>query len=284
MPMPNKKIMDTGWKVGFILAACGCVVYYLFQACWGETEITKPHWWGNETAAVTRFHFGYFIERLLWPSVAVALAGGVGGSVVGHVLGLGRTGSPEDADLTTDDVKRLKWVLCLQGLSIGLFLPGLFVPCITMTPHVQPSPGRMDWIRLLTGIFGGDPKPQDISIVSGIRHLLSSGDLLIGLIILLFSVVFPAVKNGIVSYTAYQKLVSSEFRRNGEGTAFHVMSQLGKWSMLDVMVLALCVVAFKTFPLGSTIELRYGTYLFAGSVILSMVSTSLLKGHQDARC
>jgi paraquat-inducible protein A len=56
-----------------------------------------------------------------------------------------------------------------------------------------------------------------------------------------------------------------------------IMEKLGKWSMLDVFVIASLVVCFKGFPGGTHIQVQWGIYLFALSVLLSMLATQAVK-------
>ena len=45
---------------------------------------------------------------------------------------------------------------------------------------------------------------------------------------------------------------------------------VGKYSMVDVFVVALLVVAAQTLPGGTTIELRWGAYAFAAAALLAI--------------
>jgi paraquat-inducible protein A len=53
----------------------------------------------------------------------------------------------------------------------------------------------------------------------------------------------------------------------------HLMHQYGKWSMLDVFVVALLVVAVKLGAVAS-VETHYGLYAFGSAVLLTMVITA----------
>ena len=55
----------------------------------------------------------------------------------------------------------------------------------------------------------------------------------------------------------------------------HWLSVLGKWSMLDVFVVAVLIASVKLGSIAS-IEIHYGLYVFAASVILMMVATHLI--------
>ncbi len=48
--------------------------------------------------------------------------------------------------------------------------------------------------------------------------------------------------------------------------------------MLDVFVIAALVVCYKGYPGGTHIRLQWGIYVFAISVMLTMVATYVVKG------
>ncbi len=51
----------------------------------------------------------------------------------------------------------------------------------------------------------------------------------------------------------------------------------GSWSMLDVFVVAVVLVGFKEFPGGTRFYREIGLVFFSVSVLLTMVSSALLK-------
>jgi paraquat-inducible protein A len=55
------------------------------------------------------------------------------------------------------------------------------------------------------------------------------------------------------------------------------MHLYGKWSMLDVFVVAVLVVAVKLGAIAD-VEMRFGLYAFAASVLLTMFITSRIVG------
>jgi paraquat-inducible protein A len=107
------------------------------------------------------------------------------------------------------------------------------------------------------------------SVATGIIALLREGQVFLFLLITGFSIVLPILKlwvlYGIVSKSAAMK---ARVRRQ-----LHWMHRYGRWSMLDVFVVAVLVVAVKLGSLAS-VDMRYGLYAFAGSVLLTMLITS----------
>lgn len=149
--------------------------------------------------------------------------------------------------------------LCCFGVAV-------FAPCFTIYPKFGGG-----WPeRFATWLDSGAVEPQTFSLLGGIGHLLHDGEFLIGGVLLIFSVLFPTAK---LLATLYLAQVESKRAEKFAGLLAH----LGKWSMLDVFVIAGIVISFKTFPLGTRIDPRWGIGLFAVSVLLGMVGTHFLK-------
>ena len=107
------------------------------------------------------------------------------------------------------------------------------------------------------------------SVLSGILSLLEEGQFFIFLIIGCFSVVIPILKL-VILYILVSGAQASDERMK---KYLHWMHLYGKWSMLDVFVVAVLVVAVKLGVIAS-VEMHYGLYAFAGSVLLTMYVTA----------
>ena len=67
-------------------------------------------------------------------------------------------------------------------------------------------------------------------------------------------------------------------------TAFgRMFAALAPYAMVEVFLLALLVLVIKGLPGGSRIELQSGAWLFAGSVLLSLLAAGLLKSAGTAK-
>lgn len=110
------------------------------------------------------------------------------------------------------------------------------------------------------------------SLISGLRQLVANGQLLIAAVIVLFSLCVPVVK-AIVIWIA-----SSE--REHRSSLLTIADRFGKWSMLEVFIAALVIVALKLGPVVDA-TLHYGAYLLASSVLLSGLASQLL-AHEPA--
>ena len=107
------------------------------------------------------------------------------------------------------------------------------------------------------------------SIFSGLVQLLEEGRIFLFVIILLFSVVMPIIKLGVLFRLLGSTADSSEVLHR----YLRLMHQYGKWSMLDVFVVALLVVAVKLGAVAS-VETHYGLYAFGSAVLLTMAITA----------
>lgn len=110
------------------------------------------------------------------------------------------------------------------------------------------------------------------SILSVIWTLYTDQELLLAGILLLFSIIFPVLKI-LCLITASIYVKGHLIRRD---RLFVYLDWLGKWSMLDVLVLALTVFYAKSTGLAEATSLP-GIYFFTASVILTMIATAQIK-------
>ena len=157
-------------------------------------------------------------------------------------------------------------IRCLLGLASVLLGLGLVAPCMTIQPNFGAYSSWVQWIKPDLAA------PTTYSIFGGIWGLTCNESTGLGLLLLSFSVVFPAVKLTML----WRGLVQIE-RGQPTGVALWVTHHAGKFSMLDVMVIALLVIAIKGLPGGTTIVVGWGLFAFAGSVILSMLASVLVR-------
>lgn len=137
-----------------------------------------------------------------------------------------------------------------------LLLAGLAAPIITLRKFV-----------LIESTF---------SILSGAIELLREGQIFIFLIIAGFSIVLPILKLLVL----YRIVSNKKVPKAKAKKQLHWMHVYGKWSMLDVFVVALLVVAVKLEAIAD-VEMRFGIYAFAGSVLLTMLITSRIVSLTD---
>ena len=107
------------------------------------------------------------------------------------------------------------------------------------------------------------------SVLSGVAELLREGQWFLFLLIGGFSIVLPVLKLSVLYLLVSKRLART--RRLHQ--YLHWMHLYGKWSMLDVFVVAILVVAVKLDAIAD-VQMRYGLYAFAGSVLITMFITA----------
>lgn len=106
------------------------------------------------------------------------------------------------------------------------------------------------------------------SLLSGVAALWSEGQYLLFLIIGGFSVVFPLLKIALL----YRVWNTRAERLPLSIRYFRWLAALGRWSMLDVFVVAVLLASVKLGALAS-VEVHFGLYAFALAVVLTMMVT-----------
>lgn len=107
---------------------------------------------------------------------------------------------------------------------------------------------------------------ERISILDGVAVLWRSGDYVLFAVVVVFSVVFPALK----ILTALWLWYGTDLRGAHLHRALDWLEALGRWSMLDVFVVALTIVAIE-ISLISDVATHAGLYVFTAAVVLSML-------------
>jgi paraquat-inducible protein A len=108
---------------------------------------------------------------------------------------------------------------------------------------------------------------NDYSVWSGVVGLWEERDWLLAGVVFFFSFVFPIAKL-ILLFGIWFTPVPQARRVS----LLNGLETLGRWSMLDVFVVAILVVATKLEPLAS-IYPRPGVHWFLAAVLVSMVTT-----------
>jgi paraquat-inducible protein A len=115
---------------------------------------------------------------------------------------------------------------------------------------------------------------QEASIWSGSLGLLGEGELFVGSVVLLCSVVLPLVKLvGLVVLCT-----SERFSRRHKARFYHAVELTGRWGMLDVLLIAVVVAWVK---IGDLVEVRPGpaALAFTACVLLSLVASARFDPH-----
>jgi len=105
-----------------------------------------------------------------------------------------------------------------------------------------------------------------ISLISTIQTLYTDKEWGLFIIIAVFSLCIPVIK--IVSLLL---ITNVDYQRHSFlDKLLSLIETLGKWSMLDVFVVALLLVSLKLGALAN-VKVHYGLYIFAFSAILTMI-------------
>ncbi len=159
------------------------------------------------------------------------------------------------------EVAKLKILLAVTLICI---IVGLVSPVVTMTKFI-----------FIENTF---------SVLSGVFQLLKEQQFFLFIVLTGFSVVIPLLKLAVLFklLSVYENTsVRESTTLNATLTRWlHWMHLYGKWSMLDVFVVAVLVVAVKLGAIAS-VEMRYGLYFFSAAVLLTMILTAKVVSLMD---
>ncbi len=110
------------------------------------------------------------------------------------------------------------------------------------------------------------------SLLAIILSLWQSGDALLAIVVGLVSIALPILK--MISLAV--ETISDGEGRTGTFFFSHVVPQLSRWSMMDVLLVAIVIAAAKTSGLASAFT-QPGLWCYAGSTIISGLLHSLLR-------
>jgi paraquat-inducible protein A len=110
------------------------------------------------------------------------------------------------------------------------------------------------------------------SLISAVRVLIRDGQNFLGLTVLVFSIGLPALK--LVYLLLLSTLSAAEMTR--QGRRLKALEWLGKWSMHDVLVLALTIFFIKSQGVYDAASLN-GVYFFTAAVVLMMLAYAWLR-------
>jgi len=140
-------------------------------------------------------------------------------------------------------------IVLMLLLSLALLLAGLFRPFTQVTKL---------WLF-----------ENEVSVVRGIITLFEEREFFLFGILLVFTIIFPFVK-----ITALLVLWLKPGMTLHQMARVHdFVAHLGKWSMLDVFVVAVLVVLIRAGGL-ATIKAQDGLLLFCASVMLTQIASS----------
>src|SRR5258705_8598614 len=147
--------------------------------------------------------------------------------------------------------RRFLLSLAIIGASVCLAL-GVSLPIIKLTKYIF-------WT-------------SDYSLLSTVRVLIRDGQLFLGVTVLAFSIVFPIFK--LLYLLLVSTLPATEIRRRQ--AHLKALEWLGKWSMHDVLVLALTIFFIKSQGVYDAASLS-GVYFFTAAVVQMILGYAWLR-------
>lgn len=108
---------------------------------------------------------------------------------------------------------------------------------------------------------------NEVSLLGIVQGLIAEGEIFIGVLVLLFTLLLPPAK--LLLGAGLWHLSSAGGMSARRGVMW--LDAIGKWAMLDVLILALVVVMLKSNWMADA-QAGSGLYFFAASAILSMIA------------
>lgn len=112
---------------------------------------------------------------------------------------------------------------------------------------------------------------ERISILDGIAVLWRESQYFLCVVVTLFSIVFPTLKLAAALWLWYGVDATSAFLHR----ALDRLELFGRWSMLDVFLVALTIIAIQVSLIGE-VGTHAGLYVFTAAVLLSMLGVRRL--------
>ena len=104
---------------------------------------------------------------------------------------------------------------------------------------------------------------NESSILSGVIELFQHGSYFVGTVVFVFSILLPLTKIVLLLELSMLELLHAKHK----AFTLRLMEHLGKWSMMDVMLLAFLVMLVK---LGDMVEFQFGPAFLAFTCCVSM--------------
>ena len=208
----------------------------------------------------------------------------------------------------------LTTVLIITIISLALLIPGVTLPMLTLTGTIdkkemtdtgidiivdsiveksmkrsnakseEDERGKAErMIGIMTGMLGLNDLKGEVeayketrSIAGTVKELFRTGNGFVGFLVMLFSIVIPVTKILLM-------LVAASFRGSmNSRKAFVISSVISKWSMADVLVIAIIVafMAANASNMGGLLDMdarfESGFYFFLGYCTFSILSMQVI--------
>ncbi len=149
-------------------------------------------------------------------------------------------------------------------------MTGFFLPLVLLGASLSFALGITLPLMQVDRLYFFTTTPSLVEITAS---LWTNGDIAIAIITALFSLIFPLAKLAVLHFAAFPT----------PGSAVTLPSwfkAIARWSMLDVLVVALVIFAAKTSGLASAAA-KPGLWFFALSVVLTaLASAAVARKHE----
>ena len=166
-------------------------------------------------------------------------------------------------------MSKVRLLILFSSAFLGI---GLVAPTIS----IEPRAGEFTWLVELWDQEATETVTY--SIFGAIRDLFRMDNFFLALVLGLFSVVFPVFKLSLYWLATVHHPNSTSFASLLKWTA-----RLSKFSMVEVLFLALLILTVKTLPGGSEATIQWGAYLFVASAFGSMIVPMLIEKTERVR-
>ncbi len=136
---------------------------------------------------------------------------------------------------------------------------------LTLTAYILYIPANLLPVMTLTMSGRGEAD----TIMSGVKALLLEGMWPLALLIFFASVTVPVLKLLILTYLLLSVQLKSKWRPKERTVLYRITESVGRWSMIDIFVIAILVALVKLGAL-ATIEAGAGAVAFGGVVVITM--------------
>jgi len=147
----------------------------------------------------------------------------------------------------------VQWTMALLVTSILLYIPANLLPI------------------MITQVLG---TPMPSTIMAGVILLWSEGSYPVAMVILIASILVPTLKMIAIGWLCWDANSNKPIDRERLHVIYEVVEFVGRWSMIDVFVIAVLSALVRMGQLMS-IYPDFGALLFAGVVILTMFAAMI---------
>jgi paraquat-inducible protein A len=149
-----------------------------------------------------------------------------------------------------DGHQSLAWTTGLLVAAALLFVPANLLPVMTTTAMGR---GHSD------------------TILSGVVALWRGGAWPLSILVFLASLAVPALKLVVLALLVTTARRRSAWRRHERARLYRLIARVGRWSMLDIFVMALLAALVRSPVAG--VEIGPGAAVFGAVVVLTMLAT-----------